>query len=429
MADSEITEPKDQCCSDPGSVQAHAIAGEAANAHENDDEDVGVSDSGSEMSLSPVEDTPIVHSSDNGDKSRTQTNQLVYAPDEDLRSSSKMPAIGFPVIHNYSQLDQASDPLPRTGLDLCNPRLSNPKPVSNRTIERSRTVNQKDKNTAHWDNMTKPVKPSPLRQSVTSRQIQDQPETINALAFTNIESKDPKPSTSTSGQAVHPNTNHSQASTSELDEFALPTVNEDTGLQPLSTSTESHTSSVAARDTPSTRATNVQPTPDTSSDIFGPIVSPNPTVDTAVRERNVFNKRRDGEVVMLVNQPIWRQANLTLKSGIASTSVETQRRGELRRDRAYQKSIEAAEPLFNEGGNDHMLNGCEVGENRVGESDDDLWTGDVDFGEMIATKNRIVEKAAFKIEIDEAQKESHKKDDSSDNFFGELIQGPGKNED
>lgn len=68
-ADPKVVEPRSQHCTDLGSVQAHADIGETTNPNEHEDEASMLTGSGSEMSLSSVYDTPIIHSGDNGEES------------------------------------------------------------------------------------------------------------------------------------------------------------------------------------------------------------------------------------------------------------------------------------------------------------------------------------------------------------------------
>lgn len=421
VADPKVIKPGGQFHPDLGHIQARTNVSEADDANENDGEAGEVSDSGSEMSLSSVENAPIISlsdNSDNGDKSRTQTNELVYVPDKDLLPSSRLSTIDPPTTQNSSQHNQVSDLLPPTRSDHCDPQSFDPQPVC---------VNSKDTDQTRRQVMTKPVKPSPLRQSVTSRQIQDKTEAVDALMLTS-------PSLTDSGPVNENNTKDSHV---EPDAYAPPAVSSGTQFQPLPTSTGTPTedsgtknqnSYVAAQDIPPTQATNAKAVPDLSSDPFTPVIPPGPTIDRTARERNVHNKGRDGESVVPVNQPVWKQGNLTMRAGIAHTDAETQRRAEIRRDRAYHKSIEAAEPFFNEGAKDHMISGCEVGEIQVRESDNRLWAGDADFEEMVAMKSRIAEEAASEREVSEKHEKSEKID-SIDDLIGHVMRVSEENED
>lgn len=258
--------------------------------------------------------------------------------------------------------------------------------------------------------MVKPAVPSPLRQVVKASEIKTQPDTVDRSTATS------KTSTDIPIPATHLDTALPQAFATDSE---LPTSNIGTE-KPPATSTSviadavnivQHDANVPAGAPSSGQESYDQPAQDPEPDFLVNLAtSASQRPSSGDNEPSVHNPGRDGVKTIPVKQPVWRQANLSLRAGIANTDNRTLRRVERQQVQAYVESTKAAKPLFNEGGSDHMVSGCEVGGNDEGQIDKGLWQGDPDLEEMTALKNRIVEQPA----VDKVALEEKKKDYKSD---------------
>lgn len=273
--------------------------------------------------------------------------------------------------------------------------------------------------------MVKPAVPSPLRHVVKASELQAQSDTVGQPNATSKTATDTPTTADASPLATNLNIGLPQVFAPESDPIAPTKPSTDKRPSPLSTSTivvadadatNRNYLNVSTADTTSTQEDNERPAQDPAIQLpINPISSStNQLPGSDEKELTTYNTGRNGRMIVPVNQPVWRQANLTMRAGIANSDAETQRRIEVRRDYAYVESIVAAKSSFKEGAKDCMLSGAEAGEHQTGESEQGLWAGDTDFEEMLAIKGRVAEEAKTwkkAKEADEASKEAESKSD------------------